>query len=562
MKEFLAMLPVVIQRRADDLRELEEARRNLTSDDEIVGLLQLESIKHLKDELHDLREFERNEGQAMEYIQSAEALLSPVRHMPPEIISRIFECCIPPGGSRPRASEAPLVLGRVCRTWRRIYLSTPCLWTHLSLHFPIKVSRWFPTLEKHIKALTYWLEHARSLPLFLSVIYDAESFIRLSVPSKELGGRFQTYCHLMSVIQANLGHLGGLSFVMPAIAFTQDIFDDLLRCPMPELKYLQLFPNDVRIPSVDLSLKLQLQLNHMHAPRLRSLAIGFRCNNVIEVPVPWGQLTDLYLRHGIDSTNPAATLDDYFCILQKCSNLRSFAFTVAHDRFQKAATSVTIPRLEIFDVFVVSFACQLGEFMSVLELPRLQQLHIRYVSGPRYRYSHPPSHNLQLSSLLPKWRCVLHQLVLEHVSISLEEIVAICLTCPEVAHLEYLPWPPLKPDSLFFKAVNPPPLPYNALMLPKLATLRLGLGSPFISGELLDMVAMRFVRPIIEEGLVPLKSIEVVLYKSTHHPMPPNHNERVSNFKDSLEKCLPGGTTAVTWAVQGKAFNELPWLDL
>ncbi|KAJ7740892.1 hypothetical protein B0H14DRAFT_2215752, partial [Mycena olivaceomarginata] len=54
----------------------------------------------------------------------------PILTLPPELTSEIFTHCLPaerfvdvvnPG-------EAPLLLTRVCQTWRQIAISTPALW--------------------------------------------------------------------------------------------------------------------------------------------------------------------------------------------------------------------------------------------------------------------------------------------------------------------------------------------------------------------------------------------------------------------------------------------------
>lgn len=62
-------------------------------------------------------------------------LLSPLRRLPPELISEIFVHCLPPFLHLSPKSEvfrAPLILAGVCQSWRRIALSTPALWTNFS----------------------------------------------------------------------------------------------------------------------------------------------------------------------------------------------------------------------------------------------------------------------------------------------------------------------------------------------------------------------------------------------------------------------------------------------
>ncbi|KAJ7784149.1 hypothetical protein B0H16DRAFT_1491473 [Mycena metata] len=64
----------------------------------------------------------------------------PVLTLPHELTSEIFLRCLPPvpelssdAKNGPNASLAPLLLLRICRTWRNVALSTPHLWVHLHL---------------------------------------------------------------------------------------------------------------------------------------------------------------------------------------------------------------------------------------------------------------------------------------------------------------------------------------------------------------------------------------------------------------------------------------------
>ncbi|KAJ7457668.1 hypothetical protein B0H11DRAFT_2063019 [Mycena galericulata] len=74
-----------------------------------------------------------------ENIEKLSAITSPLRHLPPEILSLIFMAC-------PRTTDledsimrnpspllAPLLLVRICSRWRHIALATPMLWTELQL---------------------------------------------------------------------------------------------------------------------------------------------------------------------------------------------------------------------------------------------------------------------------------------------------------------------------------------------------------------------------------------------------------------------------------------------
>ncbi|KAF9442804.1 hypothetical protein P691DRAFT_630050, partial [Macrolepiota fuliginosa MF-IS2] len=55
--------------------------------------------------------------------------LAPYKRLPPEILREIFVACLPETVHLPpRTDEAPLVLTRVCASWRILALDTQELW--------------------------------------------------------------------------------------------------------------------------------------------------------------------------------------------------------------------------------------------------------------------------------------------------------------------------------------------------------------------------------------------------------------------------------------------------
>ncbi|KAJ7868299.1 hypothetical protein B0H13DRAFT_1511581, partial [Mycena leptocephala] len=54
--------------------------------------------------------------------------------LPPEILALIFIQCLP-DHVFPSLSTAPLLLCGICHRWREVVLSTPNLWSSISLYF-------------------------------------------------------------------------------------------------------------------------------------------------------------------------------------------------------------------------------------------------------------------------------------------------------------------------------------------------------------------------------------------------------------------------------------------
>ncbi|KAJ7259839.1 hypothetical protein C8J57DRAFT_1233499 [Mycena rebaudengoi] len=112
-----------------------------------------------------------------------EALISPMRTIPPEILQDMFVACLPSHhGAIMHISEAPLLLGRVCRLWRSIALGTPELWA--SLHAVVPASS--ADAERRCQEIQMWLQCSGNCPISLSLVFpqgfsveDTESFVDL-----------------------------------------------------------------------------------------------------------------------------------------------------------------------------------------------------------------------------------------------------------------------------------------------------------------------------------------------------------------------------------------------
>ncbi|KAK7025917.1 hypothetical protein R3P38DRAFT_2892539 [Favolaschia claudopus] len=119
----------------------------------------------------------------LNYVAPHRALTSKGRRIPQDILEQIFLACLPTHrNALMHSTEPPLVLARVCSSWRFIAFSTPKLWA--SLHIPANT---IGTRAKMV-AMVEWLERSAPHPLMLSVNI-ANSFetsvlsLRLSMPN-------------------------------------------------------------------------------------------------------------------------------------------------------------------------------------------------------------------------------------------------------------------------------------------------------------------------------------------------------------------------------------------
>ncbi|KAJ7034531.1 hypothetical protein C8F04DRAFT_1101292 [Mycena alexandri] len=156
------------------------------SDEEVVEIRNhladpLSKMMILHSRINELQYGEGNLYQQLHaihtYVEAHTALLAPVRRLPRDIIQEIFVACLPENRNCVMsAQEAPVLLGRVCSSWRTISLSTPRLWARLHIAEPtLPWQRSASTLllyaEKHaqrVETTKAWLGRSGECPLSCS----------------------------------------------------------------------------------------------------------------------------------------------------------------------------------------------------------------------------------------------------------------------------------------------------------------------------------------------------------------------------------------------------------
>ncbi|KAJ7152761.1 hypothetical protein C8R43DRAFT_1003653 [Mycena crocata] len=104
-----------------------------------------------------------------EEIVLRQAIISPVRRLPDDVVQGIFLACLPSHRNAVMsAQEAPLLLCRVCSMWRALALETPRLWASLHLHLRFILHDYRNDHGK-LDALSQWLERSGACPLAVSI---------------------------------------------------------------------------------------------------------------------------------------------------------------------------------------------------------------------------------------------------------------------------------------------------------------------------------------------------------------------------------------------------------
>ncbi|KAF8990523.1 hypothetical protein BDQ17DRAFT_367462 [Cyathus striatus] len=120
---------------AKEIQDLVEiSGQKLRCIDTEIGQLQrqLDLLQAKQSGIHDFAEQHR-------------ALLSPARKLTQDIVEEIFLACLPEDRNPyVNATEAPMLLTRICSSWRRIALSTPRIWSAIHIVLPNIIRGQYP----------------------------------------------------------------------------------------------------------------------------------------------------------------------------------------------------------------------------------------------------------------------------------------------------------------------------------------------------------------------------------------------------------------------------------
>ncbi|KAJ7499962.1 hypothetical protein FB451DRAFT_1207089 [Mycena latifolia] len=158
-------------------------------DEEIVQIQELlvepsSRLKRLDDQIADLyraiAKLNEEHNRLGAYVDAHRALISPMRRLPLDVLQEIFVACMPKDRNCVMsAREAPVLLGRICSSWRTISLSTPRLWSRLHIAEPTLPFRNFQghnelvqysnKLAQRVEVTKIWLGRSGQCPLSVSV---------------------------------------------------------------------------------------------------------------------------------------------------------------------------------------------------------------------------------------------------------------------------------------------------------------------------------------------------------------------------------------------------------
>ncbi|KAJ7123964.1 hypothetical protein C8R43DRAFT_1111800 [Mycena crocata] len=201
------------------------------------------------------------------YVDAHKALLFPIRRVPLDIIQEIFTACIPSHRNCAMvASEAPVLLGRICSSWRSVSLSTPRLWSRLHIVDPSRPFWGNAAVQlmyegkrrQRLETTKMWLGRSGQRPLSISFLEGTEygtssaDFIQALLPLASRweninlairGSELKALSHLgkadVPMLKSLLIHL---SVTDNSVLSSEAALQILSRCPL--LETLQLLTED------------------------------------------------------------------------------------------------------------------------------------------------------------------------------------------------------------------------------------------------------------------------------------------------------------------------------
>ncbi|KAJ7062351.1 hypothetical protein C8F01DRAFT_128353 [Mycena amicta] len=305
------------------------------TDDEVheINALLIEpsaQLRQLDNKIGELRKameelvVERN--RVAEYVDAHKTLISPMRRIPIDVLQEIFVACLATERNCiMSASEAPILLGRICSSWRAISMSTPRLWA--SLHIvepsaPFSADSVYVTrardarLAQRLETAKSWLARSGRCPLSISLLVES---LGQEYSSSEIES-WPAY----SFLQVMIWHLPQWRRIELRVPHRLvEALRKLTGKDVPLLQSLNLDLLVVQLGADPLSPPLEL----LTAPQLADLHVTGIQTQVDALGLPYDQLTSVSL-NPFPWAASQPTLEASLSVIAKCRQLRWFHVTV------------------------------------------------------------------------------------------------------------------------------------------------------------------------------------------------------------------------------------------
>ncbi|KAJ6465575.1 hypothetical protein DFH09DRAFT_529600 [Mycena vulgaris] len=274
-------------------------------------------LKSLDDEITDLQrtldKLKEEHSRLGAYIEDHRALISPVRRLPLDIIQEIFLACIPTHRNCVMsATEAPVLLGRICSSWRVISLSNPRLWSSLHITVPPHLGN-----PDHMLYREKLLQRLETTKAWLSRSGECSLSISLRSPYQPEEPDIAPHVHL--ILQALLPFTSRWEHIKFTSRHSHLVtLSHLTAADVPALKSVAIdeitYGRSTDVIQVD-SFPL------LGGSGISSISLKGTSFDFLKLPLRWNSLTDLSLKEAWVGTE--ITIELTVQLLSRCPALRT-----------------------------------------------------------------------------------------------------------------------------------------------------------------------------------------------------------------------------------------------
>ncbi|KAJ7287836.1 hypothetical protein C8J57DRAFT_597090 [Mycena rebaudengoi] len=407
----------------------------------------------------------------------------PAGRMPRDIWEEIFIHCLPtlPDPDSPSYNRqpellnhlsAPLLLTQVCKSWRKVALSLPDLWTSLSV--VVRSGRAFPSLE----VASNWLKRTGGLPLALSLYQTNES-----------EGNQEVADDILALYMRYMTRWRDVRLDIANPTYGRSLQPINLYVPLLETFHLttcwRLTPNEEIMQDLLKMLEMAPLLSSFSVSRLSDLNVS----PTSTVAIPWTQLTRLDLGF-IPSVSACLS------IMSGCPNLTSCNLIIDPQEGPLPSISIVLPALTSLELHTRDE--ELAALLDLSVFPTLKQMTLFVHDGLDDRGLWPQASFLDFFT---RSKCTLSRLELHDTGMQPEQFVE-CLSHESVRGISELvmhdgrdwTWDPIiTPRLLQLMTVPQDKLAKEGCFLPALKALELGKGCwACPNGSLSTMVESRW----------------------------------------------------------------------
>ena len=351
--------------------EIEELRRLIAGPLAEISRFD-EKIAHLQSMIDDLR---RERQVFATFVDAHRALLSGTRRLPQELLQEIFTYCLPSNRTERSSttSEAPMLLGRICSSWRRIVMSTPQLWSsiHVDVSEPpslvLRTSKSWASVVQRVRMVQRSMELSGTCSLSISFVYSGDKITQTVVSAATL---------LFQFLYESSQRWETLDLRLPPSLFVQ-FFATLSKMDVPLLKSLCLKLENPYTDAHSGAMSILATAPIFRVPSLRSLSISDL--DISLLVAGWNHLNHLDFNRldGSDrfSTAPI-TVPGAIQILSLCPNLISCRMHKVNALgAQTHFPAISLPFLRSLDITEVSRerTSDLTAFFDALKVPGLRE---------------------------------------------------------------------------------------------------------------------------------------------------------------------------------------------